>query len=90
MTQRGSTDPIVKNLQRKGMPVTIENWVAMAYPEGPPENWQQEADVPLELRDDLERYLNENPQHSASGREALQNEEEGSLVLGCNPKRDIA
>jgi hypothetical protein len=36
MTQRGSTDPIVKSLQREGMPITIENWVDRAYPEGPP------------------------------------------------------
>ncbi len=38
-----------------GDPVTIENWLAMIYPEGVPENWQLEMDIPEELQAEWER-----------------------------------
>ena len=58
MTQLGTTDPIVEHLRQRQMPVTLENWLTFAFSGEPPENWQIETEVPLELQDELEEYLN--------------------------------
>ena len=57
MTQHGYQDPIVLDLQAQQEPVTLENWLALAFVGDPPENWWQETDVPMELMDELEAYL---------------------------------
>lgn len=60
MTKRLYTDPIVEHLQRKQMPVTLENWLMFAFAGDPPEDWHQETDVPPELIDELEAYLEQS------------------------------
>jgi tripartite-type tricarboxylate transporter receptor subunit TctC len=49
-------DPISRWLEEKGYPVTRENWLAMAYPDGEPEPWtaELEATLPEELQDQEE------------------------------------
>lgn len=68
MTQLGTTDPIVEHLRQRQMPVTLENWLTFAFSGEPPENWQIETEVPLELQDELEEYLN-RPSSPASTRD---------------------
>src|SRR6056297_737484 len=60
-TRLGMMDPIVEHLQRKGMPVTLENWLTFAFSDEPPDNWWMEIEVPAELEDELELYISNNP-----------------------------
>jgi hypothetical protein len=45
-------DPLVETMIRLGIPVTRDNYLEMAYPEGIPEQWtaELEADLPDALR----------------------------------------
>lgn len=48
-------DPIVKWLEEAGRPLTRENYLAMAYPEGVPGDWgsELEASLPPSIQIDL-------------------------------------
>lgn len=53
-TGTNSSDDILVNwLNKKGIPVTRDNYIALAYPDGPPAPWtaEHEADLPDELQD---------------------------------------
>lgn len=49
-------DPVVQTLLKGGFPVTRENYLELAYPEGLPDEWtaELEAELPSELRLDTE------------------------------------
>lgn len=53
--QSGNSDLIVDYLQKIGLPVTRENYLAFAYPEGLPEDYgaENEEELPEELREEL-------------------------------------
>lgn len=42
-----SDDAVVKLLAKSNVPVTRENYIALAYPDGPPEDWSQELEAQL-------------------------------------------
>jgi hypothetical protein len=48
----GST-PEISSMKRFNIPVTLQNWLDFIYPDGAPENWQQEIDVPEELQEEF-------------------------------------
>jgi hypothetical protein len=52
----GTPDPLVLTLRRHGLPVTRENYLALAYPTGLPEPWtaELEAELPPDLQEPLE------------------------------------
>lgn len=54
-------DPIAELLEKKGLPLTLENWLAYAFTGTPPENWWQEIEVPPSLQGELEAYLEGDP-----------------------------
>ena len=58
MPNKTPPDSIVSLLNRMQMPVTLKNWLAYTYPDDPPDNWWQESEVPQELEQELEAYLN--------------------------------
>jgi hypothetical protein len=51
---RLGSDMITRALRRAGVPVTMENWLATNYPEGVPDNWELEAEIPEELQAEWE------------------------------------
>lgn len=55
MRQNGSDDPIVEYLEEIGVPVTRENYLNFAYPDGLPEDYgaELEAELPPELQLEL-------------------------------------
>lgn len=55
-TPTGS-EPILPALKRLGLPLTRENYLALAYPSGLPEEWTQELEneLPKEIRHDYWR-----------------------------------
>jgi hypothetical protein len=74
MTQLGMQDPIVQLMQRYQIPLTRDNWIALAWPEMP-EEWvaEHEEEIPDFLRD---------PQ--------LEDSEESSPMLSREPIQDPA
>jgi len=48
---RHGYDPVVEHLKATGLPLTRENWLAFAFAGDPPENWEQEIDIPPEIQD---------------------------------------
>lgn len=101
MTQLGTTDPIVEHLRHRQMPVTLENWLTFAFSGEPPENWQIETEVPLELQDELEEYLNrssspaskqdQKPRRAPTARGSTQNTWRADLFRrkSCKRRRGI-
>ena len=51
-TKQEPHDPISKTLRIHGIPVTRENWIDVAWPDGAPVPWtdEDEAEVPEQLR----------------------------------------
>lgn len=49
-------DPVIQTLIKLGIPVTRENYLEMAYPEGLPDEWtaELEAELPDELQNNAE------------------------------------
>ncbi len=45
------SDPIVASLRERGLPVTVENYLSVAYPEGPP------RPLPVELKQEAQRAV---------------------------------
>ena len=54
----GSTSDI-RIMERSGIPVTLENWLDYMYPDGVPDDWMLELDVPVELEQDYKRLIGE-------------------------------
>ena len=52
--QVGSTSEI-RTMKRHNIPITLKNWLDFIYPDGVPDEWQQEADVPQELREEFKK-----------------------------------
>ena len=50
--QAGST-PEIAAMIKNNTPLTLANWLCIVYPDGAPDNWQQETDVPDELQDEF-------------------------------------
>jgi hypothetical protein len=50
---RAPGHPVVEHMQRRGIPVTRENFIALNWPGGKPDPWEadHEADLPDELQD---------------------------------------
>ena len=48
MTQLGST-PEVRLMQKYKIPVTLKNWMEIVFPDGAPEGWEHDLDLPDEL-----------------------------------------
>jgi hypothetical protein len=46
-------------MQRSGIPVTLESWLDYVYPDGVPDDWMLELDVPVELEQDYKRLIGE-------------------------------
>ena len=44
----GST-PTIQMTQTPGIEVTLENWLGLEFPDGVPDDWMLELDVPVEL-----------------------------------------
>jgi len=51
-TQHGS-DPLLELMKQQQIPLTRQNYLALAYPEGVPEPWPAELEetLPQEIRD---------------------------------------
>jgi hypothetical protein len=50
----GSTSEIVA-MKLENTPVTLKNWLDFIYPDGVPDEWQQEMDVPEELQEEFQK-----------------------------------
>jgi hypothetical protein len=48
-------DPVEEALVYLGLPITRENWLDLAWPQGPPDPWTQEHE--MELPRQLRRHL---------------------------------
>ena len=59
-TSRTGSTPEIQALQEEGIPVTLENWLEFVYPDGAPDDWMLELDVPVELEQDYKRYIGED------------------------------
>jgi hypothetical protein len=46
-------------MQLSGIPVTLENWLDYVYPDGIPDDWMQEAEIPIELESSFKRMIGE-------------------------------
>ena len=42
-------------MKRHNIPITLKNCLEFIYPDGVPDEWQQEMDVPLELREEYRK-----------------------------------
>ena len=47
----GADDPIVQTLLRLRRPLTRQNWLALAFPDGVPEDWRSQVDLPPQIPD---------------------------------------
>ncbi len=59
----GST-PEIKAMKRNNVPVTLENWLAFIYPDGAPEGWETETEIPEEFHDQFISGNDDNTTHS--------------------------
>ena len=53
-TSQTGPHPDVALMNSLGVPVTMENWLDLMYPDGAPDDWYLEADVPPELQDEFQ------------------------------------
>jgi len=74
MTQLGMKDPTVQRMLKRGIPLTRENWIDLAWPEMP-EEWT------AEMEEEIPDFLRE-PQ--------LADLEESSPILSRDPIQDPA
>jgi hypothetical protein len=78
----GST-PEIKAMKRNNIPLTLENWLDFIYPNGVPNDWQQELDVPEELQDEASKKLPKKGSFtSAGGIELISYATEWDVYLG--------
>lgn len=53
-TQTGG-DPVLEMMKRNHVPLTLENWLHLNYPNGVPDGWRTENPPPAELTLDPEQ-----------------------------------